>query len=123
MFDVSMSEMLVILVVALVVIGPERLPKVARTLGHLWGSGRRYVNSVKSDIERDMAIEEYRQLTEKVQREAVEAQQALSSGLGSAEKTVDAINRAVATPVQTQAAMTETTLSTVSNDKKLPIDR
>ena len=42
--------MLVIAVVALIVIGPERLPKVARTLGHLFGRMQRYVNDVKRDI-------------------------------------------------------------------------
>ena len=50
MFDVGLSEMMVIAVVALIVIGPERLPKVARTLGHLFGRMQRYVNDVKSDI-------------------------------------------------------------------------
>ena len=46
MFDVGLSEMMVIAVVALVVLGPERLPKVARTVGHLLGRAQRYVNQV-----------------------------------------------------------------------------
>lgn len=54
MFDVSFSELILIGVVALVVIGPERLPKVARTVGHLLGRAQRYVNDVKSDIQREM---------------------------------------------------------------------
>jgi sec-independent protein translocase protein TatB len=54
MFDVGFSEMLVIGIVALVVIGPERLPKVARTLGVLTGRLQRYVAQVKSDINREM---------------------------------------------------------------------
>ena len=54
MFDIGFSEMLVCAVVALVVIGPERLPKVARTLGHLFGRMQRYVAQVKSDIHREM---------------------------------------------------------------------
>jgi sec-independent protein translocase protein TatB len=70
MFDLGITELMVIMVVALIVIGPERLPKVARTLGHLWGRAQRYVNSVKADIERDMAVEEFRQLQQKVQAEA-----------------------------------------------------
>ena len=52
MFDFGISELMLIMVVALIVIGPERLPKVARTLGHLWGRAQRYVNGVKADIER-----------------------------------------------------------------------
>ncbi len=54
MFDVGFSEMLVIAIVALVVIGPERLPKVARTAGILFGRLQRYVAQVKADINREM---------------------------------------------------------------------
>jgi sec-independent protein translocase protein TatB len=54
MFDIGLSELLVIGIVALVVIGPERLPKVARTLGVLFGRLQRYVAQVKSDIGREM---------------------------------------------------------------------
>lgn len=66
MFDISFSELLVIAVVALVVIGPERLPKVARTLGHLLGRAQRYVNDVKSDINREMQLDELKKLQSQV---------------------------------------------------------
>ena len=79
MFDFSFSELMVIMVVALIVIGPERLPKVARTLGHLWGRAQRYVNGVKADIERDMAVEEFRQLQQKVQAEASALEQSVKA--------------------------------------------
>ncbi len=58
MFDISFSEILVIATVALIVLGPERLPKVARTLGHLFGRAQRYVNDVRNDIQREMELEE-----------------------------------------------------------------
>ena len=58
MFDIGFSEMLVCAVVALVVIGPEKLPRVARTLGHLFGRLQRYVTQVKSDIHREMELAE-----------------------------------------------------------------
>ena len=51
---------MVIAVVALIVIGPERLPRVARTMGHLFGRLQRYVNDVKADINREMELEELR---------------------------------------------------------------
>ena len=54
MFDIGFSEMIVCAVVALVVIGPERLPRVARTLGVLFGRLQRYVTQVKADINREM---------------------------------------------------------------------
>ena len=78
MFDVNFSEMMVIAVVAFIVIGPERLPKVARTLGHLLGRGQRYISSVKADIVRDIGIEELRQLQEKVQKEYKSAEEAVN---------------------------------------------
>ena len=58
MFDVGFSELMVIAVVALIVIGPERLPRVARTMGHLFGRLQRYVNDVKADINREIELEE-----------------------------------------------------------------
>ena len=58
MFDIGFSELLVCGIVALVVIGPERLPKVARTLGVLFGRLQRYVTQVKADINREMELAE-----------------------------------------------------------------
>lgn|SRR5512135_1865693 len=60
MFDIGFSELVVIGVVALIVIGPERLPKVARTAGHLYGRLQRYVSTVKSDISREIQLDEIR---------------------------------------------------------------
>jgi sec-independent protein translocase protein TatB len=62
MFEIGFSELLVIGVVALIVIGPERLPKVARTAGHLYGRLQRYVSSVKSDISQEMRLDEIRRV-------------------------------------------------------------
>ena len=60
MFDIGFSELLIIGVVALIVIGPERLPKVARTAGHLYGRMQRYVSSVKADISHEIQLDEIR---------------------------------------------------------------
>ncbi|MHB1093114.1 Sec-independent protein translocase protein TatB [Thiobacillus sp.] len=60
MFDIGFSELVVIGVVALIVVGPERLPKVARTAGHLYSRMQRYVSSVKSDIGREIQLDELR---------------------------------------------------------------
>ena len=76
MFDFSFSELVVIMVVALIVIGPERLPKVARTMGHLWGRAQRYINGIRADIERDMHMDELKQLKQKVEQEAATTMQA-----------------------------------------------
>ena len=95
MFDVGFSEMMVIAVVALIVIGPERLPKVARTLGHLWGRAQRYVNGVKADIARDMAVEEFRQLQQQVQQEANSVEQSVTQLAQTAEQQMQKFNSAV----------------------------
>ena len=95
MFDVGFSEMMVIAVVALIVIGPERLPKVARTLGHLWGRAQRYVNGVKADIARDMAVEEFRQLQQQVQQEANSVEQSVTQLAQTADQQMQKFNSAV----------------------------
>lgn len=62
MFDIGFSELLVIGIVALVVIGPERLPKVARTVGTWLGKLNRYAAQVKEDVNREMKLEELQKL-------------------------------------------------------------
>jgi len=104
MFDFSFPELMVVMVVALIVIGPERLPKVARTLGHLWGRAQRYVNGVKADIERDMAVEEFRQLQQKVQAEASAVEQSVKQAAMAADQQVQQINEAVARPSSPEQA-------------------
>ncbi|MGB3820022.1 Sec-independent protein translocase protein TatB, partial [Achromobacter pulmonis] len=77
MFDVSLTELMVIGVIALIVIGPERLPKVARTVGHLLGRAQRYVNDVKSDIQREIELDELRKFKSEMETAAQDVQQSL----------------------------------------------
>jgi sec-independent protein translocase protein TatB len=65
MFDVGFFELLLIGVVALLVVGPERLPRLARTAGMWLGRGRRFLNSVKQDIDREIKADELRQILDK----------------------------------------------------------
>jgi sec-independent protein translocase protein TatB len=67
MFDIGFSELLVIGIVALIVLGPERLPKVARTAGHLFGRLQRYVSEVKAEVKREMHNEEIMKLQTSLQ--------------------------------------------------------
>ena len=62
MFDISFMEILVISIVALIVIGPERLPAVARTVGHLYGRCRNFVYSVRTDINNEMRMDELKKM-------------------------------------------------------------
>ncbi|NTV95496.1 MAG: twin-arginine translocase subunit TatB [Thiobacillus sp.] len=70
MFDIAFSELLLIGVVALIVIGPERLPKLARTAGAWMGRLNRYVSDVKGDIDREMRLEELRKLQDEMKASA-----------------------------------------------------
>lgn len=72
MFDIGFTELLVIGVVALIVIGPERLPRVARTAGLLYGRMQRYVSSVKSDISNEIQLDEMRRVGQSF-KESVES--------------------------------------------------
>jgi len=93
MFDVSFTELLVVGVVALVVIGPERLPKVARTLGHLVGRAQRYVSDVKSDIQREVELDELRKLKDQMQDAAQSVQSSLQSTSDSFSKPLEALEQ------------------------------
>jgi len=95
MFDIGFSEMLVIAIVALVVIGPERLPKVARTAGHLLGRLQRYVSDVKADINREMQLEELRRLQSEIQESARGVEQSLTSEIQAAKQAVSQAAEAV----------------------------
>jgi sec-independent protein translocase protein TatB len=90
-FDIGFSEIVVIAVVALIVIGPERLPKVARTLGHMFGRLQRYVNEVKADINREMELDELRKLQSQVQSAAREIEQSVSHAAHSVESGVRSV--------------------------------
>ena len=101
MFDIGFSELLVCAVVALVVIGPERLPKVARTLGVLFGRRQRYGTQVKADINREMDLAELgkvktefenaaRSFQNEVQSKAGEVEREMSEAKASIERTLDA---------------------------------
>ena len=114
MFGIDFSELVVIMLVALVVIGPERLPKVARTLGHLWGRGQRYVNNIKADISREMENEEIGKLREQVQQEANSAEQAVRLAGQTIDQQAQQLNSFV--------GRTEQAIKPVLEKKPLPVE-
>ncbi|MFT3847938.1 MAG: Sec-independent protein translocase protein TatB [Propionivibrio sp.] len=88
MFDVGFSELVVIGIVALVVIGPERLPRVARMAGHLLGRMQRYVNDVKADINREIQLDELRKLKSDVQDTALNLEANIRGEMQAVETAV-----------------------------------
>jgi sec-independent protein translocase protein TatB len=70
MIDLGLSKLAIIGVVALIVIGPEKLPKVARMVGSLYGRAQRYLNQVKSEVSREIELEELKKIQQEVQNAA-----------------------------------------------------
>lgn len=88
MFDIGATELFVIGVVALIVIGPERLPRVAKTVGHLFGRMQRYVADVKADINREIELEELRKLKSTMEDAARSFEQSVSNQVNYIESEV-----------------------------------
>lgn len=123
MFDIGFSELLVIGLVALVVIGPERLPRVARTVGHLLGRLQRYVSDVKSDIQREMQLEDLKKLQQQVAESARQLETSVRSQMGAVEadlgKAAVAATAALAVDAAAHPASPEPGAAAVSPEEAL----
>ena len=95
MFDIGFSEMFVIAVVALVVLGPERLPKVARQAGEWIGKLQRYVADVKSDISRQVELEELRKMQQEMQGTARELESSVQKSVSDMQAQVSELRAEV----------------------------
>jgi len=89
MFDISFMELLVISMVALIVIGPERLPAVARTVGHLYGRCRNFVYRIKIDIHNEMRMEELKKMQISVQETAQTIEESVQQGVNRLKTAID----------------------------------
>jgi len=96
MFDVGFSELIVVALVALIVIGPERLPRVARTLGALLGRAQRYVNDVKSDIQREVDLDELKNVQSTFQDAAKSVEESMSQIGGELQSAGESLNQSIA---------------------------
>ena len=114
MCDIGFSELMVIGIVALIVIGPEKLPKVARTLGHLLGRAQRYVNDVKSDINREIQLDELK----KLQSEVTESARSLED---SVRKEFESARAAVEVPAQAAVAELNDAAQQVAQSTAAPV--
>lgn len=117
MFDIAFSELVVIFMVALVVIGPEKLPKVARAIGLLVGKAQRYVSGVKSEINSELQMQELQKLqdeirlntldTETTQFEAGQIIKHKMNPQGAATSQPDMFDLPATQPVNTASAVPE----------------
>lgn len=86
MIDIGLSKMALIGVVALIVVGPEKLPRVARTVGTLLGKAQRYVADVKSEVNRSMEIDELRKMKDSVEGAARDVEQSIQTSASDFER-------------------------------------
>ena len=86
MLDLGIEKLALIGVVALIVIGPEKLPRVARTVGTLLGKAQRYVNDVKAEVNRSMELDELRKMKSTVEDAARDVEHSIQSGASDLEK-------------------------------------
>jgi sec-independent protein translocase protein TatB len=105
MIDLGIEKMMVIGAVALIVIGPEKLPRVARTVGTLLGKAQRYVADVKAEVNRSMDLEELKKMKDSVETAARDVESSIRTGANEFEKQwseattgADTANAALAEP-------------------------
>ncbi len=91
MFDMGFTEMMLIGIVALIVIGPERLPGVARTAGKYFGRLKRFMTSVRADVEQELRADELRQILADQQRELNTLKDSISEAGNNIEKEANAV--------------------------------
>lgn len=124
MFDFSFSELIAIGLVALIVIGPQRLPKVARTAGHFLGRLQRYVSDVKSDIQREMQLEDLKKMQQDVERQARELEESMRVQVASVEvdlgKTVGEVKSSLAVAPEAAAPVVESSPPLSASAEPLP---
>lgn len=105
MFDIGFSELVVIAVITLLVVGPERLPKVARTVGLLFGRVQRYVSEVKTDINRELKLEELRKIEADMRESARRMEHSMTDEINHASQQFkEAADAAQLTPAAQDAA-------------------
>ncbi|MGQ0443507.1 MAG: Sec-independent protein translocase protein TatB [Methylophilaceae bacterium] len=105
MFDISFAELIVVAMVALLVIGPEKLPKVARTLGALTGRLQRYMAQVKDEVNREVRFEEL----QKLQQEIKQTAQQVTAGVTEAERSLNnELQQITDSPIKKSASKSQT---------------
>ena len=95
MFDISFMEMLIVTIAALVIIGPERLPKVARQVGAWVTKMRRYVDDVKSDFNKQLELSELRDLKKDVEDAARSIQGSVGGAVSDMKSSLDSVQQSL----------------------------
>jgi sec-independent protein translocase protein TatB len=98
--DLGISKIALIGVVALIVIGPEKLPRVARTVGALLGKAQRYVSDVKAEVNKSMELDELKKMKEQMESAAKDVESGVNSGVMDFEKDWNATAGSITNTIQ-----------------------
>jgi sec-independent protein translocase protein TatB len=115
-FDLDISKLAVIGVVALVVIGPEKLPRVARTVGALLGKAQRYVADVKAEVNRSMELEELKKMKEQMESAAHDVESSVQTSVTDFEKDWQATTNSIASTITSNNDATGSPTTSYSDD-------
>ncbi len=117
MFDVSFSELLVIAVVALLVIGPEKLPKVARTVGAFTGRMQRYMAQIKEEVNREMRFDELQKLQQEIKQSVESAVENTQGNINQQMVEIKGVVNDAAKPKKTSSKVATSTTSNAPKPK------
>ena len=120
MIDLGLSKLAIIGVVALIVIGPEKLPKVARMAGTLYGRAQRYLSDVKSEVSREIELDELRNLHKEVHESAASFKDEVEQSMASHVDEVEALwdGREHTSSFSTSSSGTSSFVSTADIERK-----
>lgn len=120
MIDLGISKLAMIGAVALIVIGPEKLPRVARTVGTLIGKAQRYVSDVKAEVNRSMELDELKKMKDTVESAAKEVQRSVQNDVSDFEKTWAEATAEVTNVSSTDSSAGDPSVSTSDYRPSLP---
>ncbi|RZA35079.1 MAG: Sec-independent protein translocase subunit TatB [Lysobacteraceae bacterium] len=118
MIDLGLSKLAIIGVVALIVIGPEKLPKVARMAGTLYGRAQRYLHDVKSEVSREIELDELRNLHKEVHESAASFKDEVEQSMHSHVDEVEALWDGREHVSSSSSSSSSSFLSTTDIDRK-----
>lgn len=125
MFDISFAELMIIAVVVLLVIGPDKLPQVARTVGAFMGRLQRYVTQVKEEVNREARFEDLQNLQREIQQGAYQVRASIMDGANEARSAMSNVEESVKQRRQSKTTASQVKKVRIKNPvaKKSPITK
>ncbi|MDX1915509.1 MAG: Sec-independent protein translocase protein TatB [Methylophilus sp.] len=123
MFEISFSELMVVAVVALLVIGPEKLPQVARTIGALVGRLQRLMAQVKDEVNREVRFEELQKLQQEVKEATTKVESSVSTQINQFQSAVERVSEAQDQQKKPKRAASQARVKKLASENTEPIKK